>query len=149
MMRKFVKKEGDQMRSLLVKLGVIGLIIFIYAEVWGADWKNYAVTDYYFPYYDAQSITRPSKNIVRVWVKYNWTEKGIIDCVEKLGKKYENVSHTIALRGINCTEKMARIQSTTYYDNKGGVISSTDSPSEWSFIIPESVDELLYKEVCK
>ena len=41
MKNKREKKEGDRMKSLLVKLGVIliGLTIFGYGEVWGEDWK--------------------------------------------------------------------------------------------------------------
>ena len=75
------EKRGDQMKSLSVKLGVIliGLAIFGYAEVWGADWKLYGVHENFSAYYDAQSITRPSKNIVRVWIRWDWTEKGVLD----------------------------------------------------------------------
>ncbi len=50
-------------------------------------------TSDYLGYYDAQSITRPSKNIVRVWVKWDYTEKGVIENVKRLGKKYENLSY--------------------------------------------------------
>ena len=67
------------MKSLLFKLGVIliGLLIFGYAEVWGADWVF--VGDYYdnnlHLYYDAQSISRPSKNIFQISVKYKVSEQ--------------------------------------------------------------------------
>ena len=76
------------MKSLSVKLGVIliGLAIFGCAEVWGADWKLYSSNELYLGYYDAQSITCPSKNIVRVWVKWDCTEKGVIEGGGSLGK---------------------------------------------------------------
>ncbi len=139
------------MKSLSVKLGVIliGLAIFGYAEVWGADWKFYGGCEFFLGYYDAQSITRPSKNIVRVWERSNFTERGVIKCVGNLGKEYENLSYTISLSEINCAEKMSHLLSGTYYDNKGNVIISDNSPQEWHFITPESVDESLYKKVCK
>jgi hypothetical protein len=59
------------MKSLSVKLGVIliGIIILGCAEVWGEDWKFYTkglCGDYF---YDAEGITRPSKDIVGVCVK--------------------------------------------------------------------------------
>ena len=139
------------MKSLSVKLGVIliGLAIFTYAEVWGADWKFYNSNQWYLGYYDAQSITRPSKNIVRVWVKWDCTEKGVLENVKRLGKQWENLSHIKLLKEIDCVEKKERILSSTDYNNKGEMIHSSSSPSEWDFITPESVGEALYKEVCK
>jgi len=139
------------MKSLSIKLGVIliGLALFGYAEVWGADWEYYGGCDNYLAYYDAQSITRTSKNIARVWVRWDWTEKGVINCVGSLGKKYENLSHSIYLMEINCEEKMTHELSLTYYDNNGGVIYLFSSSSEWDFVISESVTEGLYKEVCE
>jgi hypothetical protein len=139
------------MKSLSVKLGVIfiGLAIFGNAEVWGAEWKLFSANDEYWGYYDAQSITRPSKNIVRFWTKSVWTEKGVLSWVKDSGKKYENLSHTIYLQEINCAEKKIRRLSVTQYGHKGSVIDIIDSPSYWIFIPPESMIESLYKEVCK
>ena len=139
------------MKSLLGKLGIvlIGLVIFGNAEVWGADWKLYNSGEECLGYYDAQSITRPSKNIVRFWTKSVWTEKGVLSWVKDSGKKYENLSHTIYLQEINCAEKKIRRLSVTQYGHKGSVIDIIDSPSYWIFINPESMMEILYKEVCK
>jgi hypothetical protein len=141
------------MKSLSVKLGVIlaviGLAIFGYTEVWGEDWKLYSDTEMELWFFDASSITQPSKNIVRVWVKMDLTEKGVLDAVEKLGKKYENLKHSIILWEINCAEKKQRRLSATNYDHKGSEINSISFHSQWRFINPESMIESLYKEVCK
>ena len=139
------------MKSLLVRLGVvlIGLAIFGYAEVWGADWKSYFVTKMELCFFDASSITHPSKNIIIVWVRHDFTEMGVKNYAGHQGKKYENVSHLIHLVEINCEEKKIHRLSGTVYDNKGEVISSFNSPSEWRLIAPESIGENLYKEVCK
>jgi len=125
-----------------VKLGVIliGLIIFGNAEVWGADWKLYTSNSFYWGYYDTQSITRPSKNIVRVWSRRDFTEKGVLD-MGSLGEEYKHLSQARGLSEIDCVEKTIRYLSITYYDNKEGVIHSFSSPSEWDFIIPESTGE--------
>ena len=145
------KKGDDQMKSLSIKLGVvlIGFLIFGYAEVWGEDWNLYGSSENYLGYYDTQSITRPSKDIVRVWERFNFTEKGVLDMVRKFGKKYENLSHSIDLSEINCVEKTTRYLSKVSYDNKWGVIYSSSSPQELDFVVPESLVENLYKEVCK
>ena len=139
------------MKSSLGKLVVvlIGLLILGNAEVWGTDWEYYGGCDNYLAYYDAQGITRPSEKLTRVWVRWDWTEKGVINCVRSLGKKYENLSHSIYLMEINCVEKMTHELSITYYDNNGGVIYLSSSSSEWDFVISESVTEGLYKEVCE
>jgi hypothetical protein len=143
------------MKSLLGKLGVIliGLAIFGNTDVWGADWKPYGASDDVLCYYDTESITRPSKNIVRVWVKWDYTEKGVLREIEKSGKQYENLNHSINLWEINCSERKFDLPKLTYYDNKGDLIESLspppNSPQKWIFIIPESIGELLYKEVCK
>ena len=145
------KKDGDRMKSLLGKVGVIliGLMILGYAEAWGADWELYSSSEKVFYYYDAQNITRPSKNVVRVWEKWDYTEKGVMDMVGSFGKEYENLSHTIFFLEINCSKKKNRGLSLTHYDHKGSVVYSISSPSEWRSINPESMAEKLYKKVCK
>ena len=149
---KNLKKEGvTRMKSLLGKLGVIliGLAIVGCAEAWGADWKLFGDHDNYLIYYNIQNITRPSKNIVRVWIRWDYTKKGVMDMVGKFGKKYENLDYLKYLCEINCVEKMIRYLSANYYDNKGKVILSLSySPEQYS-IVPESIAESLYKEVCK
>jgi len=142
------------MKSLSVELGVIliGFAIFGYAEVRGADWKLYDSCERYLCYYDTQNITQPSKNIVRVWEKWDYTEKGVIDFMshmEKFGSKYRNLSYLKFLEEINCLEGTYRSLSLTYYDNKGDVISAFSNSSEWDFIIPKSMNESLCKKVCK
>jgi hypothetical protein len=140
------------MKSLSVRLAVIliiGLAIFGYTEVWGADWKLYYSHKEYLGYYDTQNITRPSKNVVRVWTRWDFTEKGVLTMVGEFGKKYENLSWSVISWEIDCAEKKYRQLSSTRYDHKGSVISSRGTPSEWRFIIPESVITILYEEVCK
>ena len=135
--------------KLRIVILVFGLIIISMGDVYGADWKPYYFHEILSAYYDAQSITRPSKNIVRVWEKRNFTKKGVVDMMGRLGKEYKNLSHLINLQEINCIEKKARLLSGTWYDNKGGVIDSFSSPLEWDFIVPESMNEALYEEICK
>lgn len=68
------------MKSLSVKLGVIliGFAILAHAEVWGADWKFFLEDGEGRLFYDVTSITRPSKNIVRVWIKKEYNPMGLL-----------------------------------------------------------------------
>ena len=147
------------MKSLSIRLGVtlviIGLALFTYAEVWGADWKFYGRTDKYSSFYDAKSISHPSENIVEVWEKQDYTNKGVNYMVEGLGEKYKNLSHSITLWQINCADQKFRFLSLTYYSKEEKVIYSwkvlySSGPSEeWSPFISGSLGERLFKEVCK
>ena len=69
--------------------------------------------------------------------------------VGKFGKEYENLSFSINLSEINCAEKKLRKLSSTEYDHKGSLIDSSSLPSNWIFIVPESIAESLYEKVCK
>ena len=113
------------MKSLLAKVGVISvflLLVFGYAEGWGADWKGYAEIDAMFVYYDAKGITRPSKDVVRVWEKRIYKEKGIIEMVEKFGKEYETLTYSLGLSKYHCAEKKMRTLSFIHYSTDGGEV---------------------------
>jgi hypothetical protein len=66
------------MKSLLGRLGVIlvGLALFANAEAWGAEWRLYYFDETFSCLYDAQNITRPSKNIVMVWINVFTRRRG-------------------------------------------------------------------------
>jgi hypothetical protein len=143
------------MKSLSVKLGIMlatAVIIFGYAEVWGVDWKLFAETDLYECFYDAEDTTPSSKNIVDVWAKLEYTKKGITEIVKEFGKHYADLSYSLELLEINCTEKKERILSITEYSAEGKILyanSVQGRPPAWKIIPRESVDESLYKTVCK
>jgi hypothetical protein len=109
--------------KLKIVILIIGLIIISIGDVYGADWKPYYSNENFLAYYDVQSITRSSKNIVRVWVRSIYTENGVIDWVGSVRKEYENLSYSIDLWEINCIEKRNRLLSWTAYDIKGNVIA--------------------------
>jgi len=145
------------MRSLSVKPGVIllfmGLIFFAHSEVWGADWKFLGANEQYSFYYDAVSIIRSPENIIRVWTKAVYTDKGIVDLIKRMGKIYEDTDHSMGLVEYNCSKKMSRDLSLTFY-SKGSVLSSSTTGrfklhDKWDFIEPETFNEVLYKTLCK
>jgi hypothetical protein len=143
------------MKSLWVKVGVIlvvGLAIFGYAEVWGADWKLFAETNLYECFYDAEDTTPSSKNIVDVWTKLEYTKEGITGIIKQFGKHYADLSYSLELWEINCAEEKDRILSITEYSGEGRILYANSveaRPPAWKIIPRESVDESLYKAVCK
>lgn len=140
------------MKSLLGKVGVIliiGIVTFGCAGMWGARWRLYDRDDEYIGYYDAKGITHPSKNIVRVWERWEYTNKGVIEKVKELGKKYENINQTTVLDEINCSEKKWRMLSLNHYSKEGKVLFSGSQEGQWDDIVPHTRAEAIYKAVCK
>ena len=74
---------------------IIGFFVLYYGEVRGADWKYLGGNEEQQFYLDTGSISLLSKNIVRVWTKAFFTDRGIIGVIKQLGIKYENLSETV------------------------------------------------------
>ena len=138
------------MKPLSIKLSavlVIGLIMTGYAEVWGADWKLYSRTDLGDYYYDAESLTRPSKNVVRLWTELFHSEEGKTQSMKVVGIEF---GMSVALQEIDCANNMSRLLRITHYDNDGMIIYSESlAEPKWNYIIPESMADILYKTICK
>jgi len=69
--------------------------------------------------------------------------------VKDLGKDAANLSHTVSLEEINCLDKKTRSLSLTYYSKEGRVLYNDSGESKWSYILPDSTWEILWKAVCK
>jgi len=135
----------------LIIILVVGCLVFSYAEVWGEDWKfilkNKAGDD---GYYDADSLIRPSKGIIRVSLKVVYSEKNVNREAEKLGPSYKDLSHRIILLEMNCIEKKDAFLEITAYSKKGKIISSIKpDKATWMASPPESIGEGLHKLLCK
>jgi hypothetical protein len=92
--------------------------------------------------------------IVQVWEKYvpsNKVRKEIKKTPPPLG--YENgivISSYMDLKEIDCKKQRIRTLSSITYDDDGKESSSeTYDESKWEYIVPDSNDETLSKEVCK
>ena len=140
------------MKLLSVKVGVIliGLAIFGNIEAWGADWKLLGTTEESEFFYDTASIVRPSGNIIRVWVRHIYNEKGVNTWVKKLGEQFENLDYCLELVEFDCPKRKMRLLSAHYYSKDGNIIQSSEFPKpSWWSVRPEKIDGSLYKGVCK
>ncbi len=162
------------MKSLSVRLGVmlIGLVIFGYREVWGANWKYLEATrsreevgglpvSVIFNFYDASSVVYPSKNIVKVWMKSFQVDRGKNDTLppEIKDRPYETLNslkldYTTHLLEINCSERTYKLLKIFFFDRENGVekevlkdvVPSRFEPNE---ISPENEVDTLWKRLCK
>ena len=128
----------------------IGFVLLGCEEAWGTDWKAYGETDDGLFYYDTENIFRPSKNIVIVWNKMVFSEKGVISLEQKIGKDLVNLSVMTELVEIDCAEKKFYIMSYLLYSKEGQVLDSfVFEKPEWRFFPSDSVGERLYGKVYK
>jgi hypothetical protein len=134
-----------------VVLWVVGMVFLSYTHLWGADWKEYAKTDRAVLYYDARSVARTSKNVVRVSEKRVFTVKGVFEVVKQpgFGKEFETLSYATGLSELQCADKKKRTLSITWYSGDGKTLSSDSDQSNWKLITPGSTAEALRKILCK
>ena len=140
---------------------------FKYVEVWGANWKLYMANDFGGWFYDAETITRPSKDTVRVWGKTVYTDKGVMRRVtdmrvisekykaiyekyKDLESKYKDLSYEQNLIEINCANRKSRTLKGTSYSRDGSVLwNFTPEAPDWNEVVPGSVVVALYEIICK
>jgi len=150
-----------------------------YVEVWRANWKLYMANDFGGWFYDAETITRPSKDTVRVWGKTVYTDKGVMQRVtdmrvisekyraiyekykdlkskglassyKDLESKYKDLSYEQNLIEINCANRKSRTLKGTSYSRDGSVLwNFTPEAPDWNEVVPGSVVVVLYEIICK
>jgi hypothetical protein len=147
------------MKSSSGKGGIIliGLFIFGYAEVWGADWKYFASgVDGTFWWYDTQGVTYHPDIIIHVWVKRLKADK-IMDRVKngakltvvELEQMTSEMNYERVLIEIDCVKKTADERQKLNYDSQGVLKSGESILSARETIPTGSIAERLYEAVCK
>jgi len=142
----------SSLAKLRITLIIIGFVIFSHAEVRAEDWRLYAKTDLYECFYDAGDMIRSSEDNMKVWTKLDYTQRGVLEMVKKFGKHYESLSYSQELWEINCAGKKDRLLSVTAYTPEGNILYTDQAgsrPPPWKIISRESVEESLYRALCK
>ncbi len=134
-----------------LSLGILfGLLAVTPGEVRGEDWKVYFETaDGESYYYDAENVTHPSRDKIKVSMKVVYSESGRDYYVKTLGKQYKALSHGIILSEINCFEKTVRSLSEQAFSKEGEVLYSAKKAAEWEIIVPGTNADGLYHALCK
>jgi hypothetical protein len=138
------------MKSLRVKLGIIfiGLAIFTCTEAWGQDWRLYGEDGFATYYYDAEKIIRISKNIVRVWSKVVFTKEGAAGLATRLGKGFKTLGFSIDLCEFDCVKGEYKELQRTFFSQRATYLGE-DRNLLWGYVSQGSIQEKLYKIVCK
>ncbi len=147
-MGRIVEKEVSLIRSVFLMFAVIILIVLNTSEVWAERWKYYGVNENGWYFYDTESLTRPQENIVMVAVQSTYTEKGVSQWVREGGKEFQNLGYSLVWSELNCAERSIRNLQIVFY-SKGKEIFYPIRNNEWQLFVPDSMAEVLWKEVCK
>lgn len=99
-------------------------------------------------YYDTKYIDRLG-NKVAVWTKTYYGDRAIPPKVDQVGKSHEPVTSSLEVNQINCESGMARRFRVFHYSKGEACLDYSDTPSEWIRIPPNTVLEILQKEVCR
>jgi hypothetical protein len=144
------EKDGEAKVSVkLVTFVVIaGLAIVGYSEAWGFDWKYYGTNEEGTYFYEIETMTSLSQNIIRVCVQSIYTEKGISHWVKGGGKEFLELEFSLILSELNCVEKSIRHLRIVFY-SKNGEIFYPIKNEEWHLFAPDSMSRALFQEICK
>ncbi len=100
-------------------------------------WKYIFTTSKAQSYLDITTVEKSNNNIYNFWLKNDYPNA-----------KPKEVSYSVQNMAIDCASKKINTLSYIGYDAKGNVMSSYDSLSEWSAVIPDTISETLYKGWC-
>ena len=127
---------------------LFGLLIFGPGQGWaGSFWKHYGTNEDGSYYYDAETLTRPTKDMVRVWVQSAYTDQGVSHWVTGGGEEFQNLGYTLVLFELNCVERAIRSVQIVLYSKNAEVLNSTNA-NEWEFFAPNSMSDVLYQALC-
>ena len=94
-----------------------------------------------------ESSSKPANKSVRQ--EKNVLAGGKTIEIAKADKPVKNWHHKQELFDIDCSEKLARVVVTYYFDRRETVLKSSQTPdAQWYHIYPGSFEEQLYIEIC-
>jgi len=152
------KQKKRTMKTLFVTLALLCASLGC-SSADGEEWVYFSsdTQDSDF-FYDSESISFPSTNIIGVWKKRLFSEEAkkqiIIDRTEAelstVG--FDELSYALIREEINCKTRKSNILAIYYFGKTGNIISRVTVPSRiesWNTLHPGSIGDVLRKTVCK
>jgi len=139
------------MKSMGDKLGAVFAVlffIFLCTSARAENWKSFGSTPSGSFYYDFDSITLVSKNVIRVWTQQVFSPAGISQMVEAFGPKYNNLLKQVGQFEIDCAESKVRMTFFNYSRNGEILASGQYKKGEWEFVPPGSTINALTQTLC-
>lgn len=99
--------------------------------------------------YDTKYSIRPVEGKVVLYTRTVYGPKAITRIMGQLGNDYEKLKFSLEFNDINCALRMARRIEVLHYSEEGLLLGYSETPSEWTFIPPNTFGEMLFQEVCR
>jgi tetratricopeptide (TPR) repeat protein len=110
------------------------------------EWVLVVKGDKCLAYYNNTNINIDRKSYqIKVWVKFEWTEKGLID----QDLKRDNISVTRCLYYINYKDLKQYLSRRVNYSNSGLVIDNISYKMNWEDLIPDSLGDKILNGILK
>lgn len=140
------------------------LLVFLFPAipVHGSDqqWKLILPTDDFNYYFDKLSLkytidTRSETECLDVWLKYQYTDKGIAELVTlvkqrnlpaELVEYTESLDYMLIHTLLSKTSGKLELENIAF-DKSGNQMKLDTSPGEWLAIVPGSINEYLFTKV--
>jgi hypothetical protein len=151
--------KKNKMFFMIAGVIFFSLFFFSVAKTEGGDgWILYGTSDDGKHFYDKNSLTNVSPNIIRVREKIKYS-KAFIDNVKKeslvmKGKNqpvlgYDKLDNAIGLKELDCRNNTIRLIKWVTYNNQGRIIQNKDTPNPKIVqVISGSIGESLLNKVC-
>lgn len=141
-----------KMRSLLFGILFVAPLLFSLGSSSAAeeDYRLYGISKYLILYYNPKSITRSSKDAVRLRIKVVSKCNDSKDWMIKTHPNCSNIDwdYVVTLTEINCLSKQDRDIESIGYNKEGDPAESSVVETPWSDIVPESYTDFLHGLVC-
>ncbi|OPY02449.1 MAG: hypothetical protein A4E66_02717 [Syntrophus sp. PtaB.Bin001] len=140
----------------LVFSPIMILLLLATPAISSSDWVEYGKSkngDIYS--YHPGSIKQKSKDIVYVWVKLVFSDRGRKDYINRLEKNgeltegYDKLSHTLSLVEIDKKRSKLRILYGLEYDMDDKELFRGSHDAPWKDILPDSTEDILRKNILK
>lgn len=138
------------MKKLSRLLIIIGIGLFLSnAKAEGADWRLwYKNTDGLLFYYDTESISPASKDVINVTGKVEGTEIAVLNPKTKKIDQRSKAENIPCEFQFNCSRRTYRmVSSRVAYEGETHELNSPDA--KWIAITPDSFFEPFYEKVCQ
>jgi hypothetical protein len=139
---------------LIISVCLVGLTTFSLQAYCGDDWILLNSNENSNIYYNPVTMERDRpNNIIKVWVKRVYTEKGKVNLLNKFNstqkQKYADINYILALYLLNYSEWKISITKMTFYSNSGNILLNGEPSPKWHDIVSHSVDDFIFNQILK
>jgi hypothetical protein len=116
------------------------------------DWVYVGSNKAFTLYYKSSTVKIDKQNnIIKLWVKNVYTEKGkimLLDSHDSISKqKLADIKHDLLLYLLDYKQCKCCFTHITSYSKSGNVILDGEYPPKWSDITPDTLEETLFNQI--